>query len=256
MKFLRFKHKNTIKNGYYKGEKVIELDENILNYKDSPIDTLNSDKSYSLDEIKIIEPVNPSKIVCIGLNYKDHAKELNMDLPKVPRIFLKPPSSIIAHKEDIVYPKMSNEVDYESELAIVIGKKCKDIEINESKDYIFGYTIINDVTARDVQREDIQWTRGKSFDTFAPIGPFIETNLNPLNLNISLSVNGKIKQNSNTKNMVFSPFELTSFISKIMTLYPGDIIATGTPPGVGSINKGDLVEIKIENIGTLQNYLR
>lgn len=255
MKFLRFKYEDTIKNGYYNGEKVIELDDNILNYTNSSIDTLNNNKSYYLNDIKIIEPTNPSKIVCVGLNYKDHCKELNMDLPKVPRIFLKPPSSIIAHKENIIYPKMSNEIDYEGELAIVIGKKSKEIDINEAKDYIFGYTIINDITARDIQREDIQWTRGKSFDTFAPIGPFIETDLNPLNLNIRLTVNGKIKQDSNTKNMVFTPFELISFISKIMTLYPGDIIATGTPPGVGSINKGDLISIQIENIGTLENYL-
>ncbi|MCL2687735.1 MAG: fumarylacetoacetate hydrolase family protein [Methanobrevibacter sp.] len=263
MKFLRFFVNNnediTIKTGYFDNEKVIALKDNIEdvlnNWENKEYLEKQMIASYSIEDIVFAPPVEPSKIICIGLNYKDHAKELDMELPDEPKIFLKPPSSVIACGEDIVYPSMSNEVDYEGELAIVISKKCRNIQASETHSYIGGYTIINDVTARDLQRKDEQWTRAKSFDTFAPIGPFIETEMDPNNQNISLKINGNIKQNSNTKNMVFSVFELVEFISNIMTLNPGDIIATGTPPGVGSMQKGDTVEIAIEDIGVLENKL-
>jgi len=257
MKFLRFKNQNKIKTGYFDGKKVIELKKDILNYFNININDLKNDmiKSHSLEDIKIINPVEPSKIVCIGLNYKDHAKEMNLKLPNEPRLFIKPSTTVIGHEDNIIYPQISNRVDYEGELAVVIGKTTKKIGIKEAKNYIFGYTNINDVTARDITINDEQWTRGKSFDTFAPIGPFIETEMNPLNQNIKLFVNNKIKQNSNTSNMIFSPYELVKYISDVMTLNPGDIIATGTPPGVSSMNKGDIVSLQIDNIGTLTNYL-
>ena len=195
----------------------------------------------------------PSKIVCVGLNYIDHAKELNMRIPDEPIIFLKPSSSVIFNNEKIKYPKMSKQVDYEAELAVVIGKKCKNISEKNSKKYILGYTCLNDVTARDLQKKDEQWTRAKSFDTFCPLGPHIVSGINPDNLKIELFLNGKLKQSSNTKNLIFKIGKLVSFISKIMTLEKYDVIATGTPVGVGPVKIGDKIEVKIEKIGTLTN---
>ena len=200
--------------------------------------------------------INPSKIVCVGLNYIDHAKELNMELPKEPIIFLKPTSAIIYNNDTIIIPPQSNRVDYEVELAIVIGKKCKNIKKKDALNYIKGYTILNDITARDIQEKDGQWTRAKSFDTFCPIGPkIVEEDIDPNNLNIQLKVNGEIKQKSNTNNMIFTIEEIVEFVSSIMTLYPDDIISTGTPPNVGKLNKGDVVEAEIEGIGTLRNFI-
>ena len=197
----------------------------------------------------------PSKIVCVGLNYIDHAKELNMRIPVEPIIFLKPPSAVIFNNEKIKYPKTSKQVDYEAELAVVIGKKCKNISEKNSKKYILGYACLNDVTARDLQKKDGQWTRAKSFDTFCPLGPHIVSGINPNNLKIELYLDGKLKQSSNTKNLIFKIPELVSFISKIMTLEKYDVIATGTPVGVGPVKIGDKIEIKIEKIGTLTNYI-
>jgi len=195
----------------------------------------------------------PSKIVAVGLNYYDHAQELKMPIPEYPLIFLKPPTSVIGNGETIIYPAESKQVDYEGELAIVIKNKVKDISKKDAPECILGYTCANDVTARDLQRMDVQWTRAKSFDTFCPLGPQIVSQINPLNLEITTRVNGKVKQSSNTKKMIFDVFELVSFISKIMTLLPGDIIITGTPPGVGHLQIGDEVEVEIENIGILRN---
>lgn len=269
MKFLRFKTKtnNNIKTGYLENNKVFELKKDILEYFNSNFDDVKKEitNTYKIEEIKVINPVNPSKIVCVGLNYKNHAKELNMELPDTPKLFIKPSTSVIGTNDNIIKPNMSNEIDYEGELAIVIGKKCKNVEVDESNDYIFGYTVLNDVTARDVQRYDEQWTRGKSFDTFAPIGPVIETDLDPQNQKIKTTILKQkkdsippiteIRQDSNTSNMVFNSFELVSFISKVMTLNPGDVIATGTPPGVGQVKVGEIIEIEIEDIGTLSNKL-
>ncbi|KZX16492.1 ureidoglycolate lyase [Methanobrevibacter cuticularis] len=259
MKFLRFLENNKIKIGYFDGKKVVELSDSIesllINCHNWKYVAKKVQMSYSLDDIQFLPPIVPSKIICIGLNYKDHAKELNMEIPQEPRIFLKPPSAIIAHNDSIKYPEMSDEVDYEAELAIVVSKDGKNIGIEEAHEYIGGYTILNDVTARDIQRKDEQWTRAKSFDTFCPIGPVIETEMDSKNQNISLTLNGETKQNSNTKNMIFSSAELIEFISNIMTLNSGDIISTGTPPGVGQMKRGDIVKINIEDIGTLSNQL-
>lgn len=245
-----------IKSGLYDGEKVIELKGDVLDYFKSEDKIKESTiESYTLDNIEIQSPVNPSKIVCIGLNYKDHAKELNLDLPNEPVIFLKANSTLNKTESQIIYPKISKQVDYEGELAIVIGAKTKQVSPEEAKDHIFGYTIINDVTARDFTLNDGQWVRGKSCDGFAPIGPFIETEMDPLNQRIVTKVDDEIKQDSNTRNMIFSPYEIVSYISQSMTLYPGDLIATGTPPGVGPMDAGSTVEVYIEDIGTLKNYL-
>ena len=245
-----------IKSGLYDGEKVIELKGDVLDYFKSEDKIKESTiESYTLDDIEIQSPVNPSKIVCIGLNYKDHAKELNLDLPNEPVIFLKANSTLNKTESQIIYPKISKQVDYEGELAIVIGAETKQVSPKEAKDHIFGYTIINDVTARDFTLNDGQWVRGKSCDGFAPIGPFIETEMDPLNQRIVTKVDDEIKQDSNTRNMIFSPYEIVSYISQSMTLYPGDLIATGKPPGVGPMDAGSTVEVYIEDIGTLKNYL-
>ncbi|MFQ5887972.1 MAG: fumarylacetoacetate hydrolase family protein [Candidatus Hydrothermarchaeales archaeon] len=214
--------------------------------------------TYNLKEVKLFAPSNPSKVVCIGLNYIDHARELKMAIPEEPIIFLKPPTSVIGQEGKIIYPKMSSHVDYEAELAVVISKRCRGVKAEDVDDFIAGYTAFNDVTARDLQRKDGQWTRAKSFDTFAPLGPWIVTKdeiKDPHNLDIELRLNGKVKQESNTKNLIFKIPKLVEFISEIMTLDEGDVIATGTPPGVGQVKPGDSIEVKIEKIGTLKNHV-
>jgi len=210
---------------------------------------------FLLDEIDILAPVQPSKIVAVGLNYKDHALELNMDVLDEPIIFIKPPTSLIGPNKKIIYPAMSKQVDYEAELGIVIKDKVRDVSKEEAEKYILGFTCANDVTARDLQQKDIQWTRAKSFDTFSPIGPCVETEIDPKNLSVELLLNGEVKQSSNTSNMIFDVYFLVSFISRIMTLFPGDVIMTGTPPGVGPMQVGDVVEVKIEEIGVLKNIV-
>jgi len=238
-----------------------EVFDNIV-YPDPVYQQLNDE--YPLSSLLILPPVLPSKIVCVGLNYADHAKELNMELPKNPILFLKPPSAVLAHEGLILYPFESEQVDHEAELGIVIGKKCRHVSEKDAFDYVLGYTCFNDVTARDLQRADTQWTRAKSFDTFAPVGPFIVTpeeldrqNLSPDNLSVSCRVirdrNEAVKQSSSTSELIFSIPKLIAFISSVMTLERGDIIATGTPPGVGELLVGDTVEVEIEGIGILRN---
>ena len=208
-----------------------------------------------MEDIDILPPTDPSKIVCIGLNYKDHAAELNLELPESPVIFIKPSTTVNRADGIIIYPRISKQVDYEGELAVVIGKDAMQLSVEEADNHIFGYTVINDVTARDFTLKDGQWTRGKSCDGFAPIGPCIETDLDPLNQRIVTKVNGEIKQNSNTNQMIFSPQEIISYVSQTMTLKAGDVIATGTPPGVGPMDADSIVEVTIEDIGTLKNHL-
>jgi len=212
-------------------------------------------KTFELSELEILPPTTPSKVICIGLNYYDHAAELGMDVAQEPIIFIKPPSAVIGHDDKIIYPKTSQQVDYEAELAVVIGKKCRNINAEHVNDVIAGYTCFNDVTARDLQQRDGQWTRAKSFDTFAPIGPFIASTseLDPGNVSIKCRVNGEVRQDSNTSNLIFDVPYLIEFISGIMTLEVGDVIATGTPPGVGELHPGDVVEVEIGGIGILRN---
>ncbi len=223
--------------------------------------------TISLDDVTLLSPVSsPPKIVCLGLNYKDHAEEQGKDTPDEPILFMKPRTAIIGSEQTIIRPKIVKQLDYEAELAIVIGDKGKNIRVSEAEKHIFGYTAFNDVSARDIQFKDKQWTRGKSFDTFAPMGPCITTANqigDPNNLRVRTRVNGELRQDSSTKNMVFNVYEIVHHLSQVMTLEPGDIIATGTPAGVGVFMKpkpkflspGDLVEVEIEKIGILRNII-
>jgi 2-keto-4-pentenoate hydratase/2-oxohepta-3-ene-1,7-dioic acid hydratase in catechol pathway len=206
-----------------------------------------------LARVQILAPVVPSKIICLGRNYPDHAKEQNAELPSVPMLFMKPPSAVIAAEEQIVLPYQSQQVDYEGELAIVISKRAKEISADQARAHILGYTIANDVTARDLQHKDNQWTRAKGFDTFCPLGPWIETDLDPFDVLISTYVNGVLRQMGSTKEMTFPVYQIVSYISSIMTLEPGDLILSGTPAGVGPLVDGDSVKITIEGIGELTN---
>ena len=210
-------------------------------------------KTKRLEEVKLLSPCLPSKIVAVGFNYREHAEELKTVPPAEPLIFLKPATSVIEPKETIVYPKKIHQVDYEGELAVVIGKVAKAIVKERAADYILGYTCLNDVTARDLQKKKGPWTMAKGFDTFAPMGPWIETELDPSHLEISSYLNGERRQHSNTTQLIFGPLQLVSFISHIMTLLPGDVIATGTPSGISPMAIGDRIDVVIEGIGTLSN---
>lgn len=210
---------------------------------------------FPISQVKFLPPVIPTKIVAVGLNYIDHANELGMVVPEEPIIFLKPPSAVIGDGDHIVFPPNSRRVDYEGELGVVIAKRCKKVPKERAKDVILGYTCFNDVTARDLQAKDGQWTRAKSFDTFAPLGPYIVELEDASKLKIETRVNGEIKQRSTTSNMIFDVFTLVEFISSIMTLEAGDVIATGTPSGIGELKSGDFVEVEIEKIGVLKNWV-
>jgi len=249
LKFVRFTYGGPIAYGILEGDEVCVID-------GTPFKPFTPTQTkYPLDKIRILEPTTPSKVVAVGLNYTDHARELGMEMPDEPLIFLKPPSTVIGTADDIIYPPMSKWIEHEAELAIVIKETTRQVPITKAINYILGYTCANDVTARDLQKKDGQWTRAKSFDTFCPIGPYIvtPTDVDPRHLDIKLTVNGEVKQSSNTINMHFKPEYLVSYISHIMTLCPGDIILTGTPPGVGPIVPGDVMEITIEGIGVLRN---
>ncbi|WP_457680853.1 fumarylacetoacetate hydrolase family protein [Thermovibrio sp.] len=252
MKVGRFKYKERIFFGIVKGDEVIPVKERRVSELSESITPL--EETLPIRSCKFLSPTRPTKIVAVGLNYKAHAEEMGKPLPEEPLLFLKPSTAVISNKMRIVLPKMSNRVDYEGELLVVIGKKCRKVSPQEAKDYILGYSCFNDVTARDLQKKDGQYTRAKSFDTFAPYGPWVETDVDPIGLKITTRVNGEVKQEGNTEDMIFSPFELVSFISQIMTLLPGDVVATGTPPGVGPLKEGDRVEVEIEGIGVLINY--
>lgn len=212
------------------------------------------EKVIPLDLVKLLAPCEPTKIIALGLNYRDHAAEMRWELPEEPLIFLKPPSAVIGPGEPILYPPQSRRVDYEAELAVVIGRRAQAVSAAEALDYVWGYTCFNDVTARDLQKKDGQFTRSKSFDTFAPLGPWIETEIaDPHQITVEAYVNGERRQHSHTGNLVFDIPTLISFISHIMTLLPGDVIATGTPAGVGPLQIGDQVEIRLGGIGSLIN---
>lgn len=259
MKLIRYKKtgkEDTVEYGILKDEKIFEVEGDIFGEFSAGAEI---DK---LENVVLLAPVDPPNIIAIGLNYKKHAEESGIRLPDKPIIFLKATTSLLSPGEDIVLPRLApGEVDYEAELAVVIARECKNIEEEEVSDYILGYTASNDVSARDCQiRKDKQWARAKSFDTFCPLGPFIETDLDANNLKISSVLNGKVMQDSKTSDMIFSVEELVSYLSKNMTLKPGTVIMTGTPEGVGFARKepvylrdGDTIEIKIEGLGNLKN---
>lgn len=232
---------------------------NICGLKFSPFSQLGNsldldESTYKLDEVRLLAPCVPTKLICIGLNYRAHAEESGSQLPKTPLLFMKPPSAVIGPGDEIVL-STDGKTDHESELAVVIGQKAKGISETEAKHFILGYTCFNDVSERVMQHGDGQWTRGKGFDTFAPMGPWINTGIDGDDLKIEAMVNGEVKQSSRTSDLIFGISKLVSFISGVMTLFPGDIIATGTPSGVSPLKDGDIVEIRIEKIGTLRNYV-
>jgi 2-keto-4-pentenoate hydratase/2-oxohepta-3-ene-1,7-dioic acid hydratase in catechol pathway len=205
------------------------------------------------DGATLLTPVVPSKIVCVGRNYAEHVKELGNDAPSEPVLFFKPPSALLAPGGTIIRPAASQRVDFEGELAIVVGREAKDVKAARWRDYVRGFTCANDVTARDLQKKDVQFTRGKGFDTFLPLGPCIETDLDPSDLSITTRVNGETRQDGRTSQMIFTLGSLFEYITAIMTLVPGDVILTGTPSGVGPLQSGDVVEVEIQAIGVLSN---
>jgi 2-keto-4-pentenoate hydratase/2-oxohepta-3-ene-1,7-dioic acid hydratase in catechol pathway len=229
----------------------------VFRLPDGPFGTLEAaDPLGSLDSLALLAPATPSKIVCVGRNYAAHAAEHGADVPAEPLLFLKPASSIIAPGEAIVLPELSSQVEHECELALVIGRRCRAVSEERAWEQVLGVTCGNDVTARDLQRSDSQWTRGKGFDTFCPLGPWIVAGLGEkeiAGLEVSCTVNGEVRQRANTEQMVFSPASLIAYITQVMTLEPGDVIMTGTPSGVGPLNSGDKVTVEVQNVGRLTN---
>ena len=251
MKFLRFKSKEgKTYTGVLEDGDIYEIEGDI--FQEFKV----TKNEHPLTEIRFLPPCSPTKIVAVGLNYRDHAAEMKKPIPEEPLLFMKPSTAVIGHEDKIIYPNhMASRLDYEGELAVVIGKTARWVEENEAFDYVFGYTCINDITARDLQVKDVQYTRANGFDTFAPIGPVIETELDPTDLEISTYLNDERRQHSRTSELIFNIPKLLVFISRVMTLLTGDIIATGTPSGIGSMKSGDIVEVEIEGIGTLRNYV-
>jgi 2-keto-4-pentenoate hydratase/2-oxohepta-3-ene-1,7-dioic acid hydratase in catechol pathway len=248
MKLVRFSQEGRSGYAVLDGEKILPL-------RGNPFSGITeTGETLALGEVTLLAPCEPSKIVALGLNYRDHAIEFGHPVPEEPLIFLKPSTAVIGPEVDIIYPRMSRRVDYEAELAVVIGKTAHRVAEDKVLDYVLGYTCFNDVTARDLQKKDGQFTRAKSFDTFAAMGPWIETDIgDPDNVKVEAYLNGERRQHSSTSNLVFGVRRLIAFISEVMTLLPGDVIATGTPSGIGPMSPGDVVEIKVEGIGTLRN---
>ena len=215
-----------------------------------------AEKSLKLSDVKLLAPVIPrSKVVCIGKNYADHAAEMDSEVPSEPIIFIKPNTSVIGPNELIIWPRMSERVDYEAELAIVIGRICKEVPASKAKDVIYGYTLANDVTARDLQKKDGQWSRAKGFDTFCPLGPWIETEFIPGDQKITSTLNGEVKQSSMLSEMIFKVPQIIEFVTNVMTLLPGDVILTGTPAGIGPMPSGASITVAIDGLGALTNQV-
>jgi 2-keto-4-pentenoate hydratase/2-oxohepta-3-ene-1,7-dioic acid hydratase in catechol pathway len=236
--------------GWIQGDQVGEIEGNVFEAY------MRKEAKTPATSVKLLAPVVPSKIICVGRNYVEHAKELGNDVPKIPMIFFKPPSAILAPGEAILLPPQSKQVEHEAELVVVIGKRGRNITAEQAKNYIFGYTVGNDVTARDLQRTDERWARAKGFDTFCPIGPWIDTDFDISDAVITSRVNDQPRQMASTRDMVFGVPTLIAFISSVMTLEPGDLIFTGTPSGVGPLKAGDEVVVEIEGLGVLRNPVR
>lgn len=251
MRIIRYQIKNEAsKYGWILEDKVGEIEGNLFgSYKRKEAQT-------PITEIRLLAPSQPSKIVCVGRNYIDHAKELGNEVPKIPLIFMKPPSSIIADGEPIILPPQSKQVEHEAELVVAIGKRGKNITAEEASEYIFGYTVGNDITARDLQKIDELWTRAKGFDTFCSFGPWIDTEFDPSDAVVTCRVNGQMRQMASTRDMVFNVGVLIAYVSSIMTLEPGDLLFTGTPAGVGILEDGDVVDVEIEGLAKLSNPVK
>ncbi len=247
MKICRYTDRDGIEYGILEGEEITAL-------RGEPFAGIEkTNNRRGLAEVRLLAPTLPSKVVAVGLNYQEHVDETGMEKPDAPILFIKPSTSVIGPGQPIIYPRKAARVDYEAELAVIIGKECKHVSPEEAGTAIFGYTCLNDVTERFMQGMDGQWTRAKSFDTFCPIGPHIVTDLDPKGLKVEAYLNGERKQSASTDMLMFGVEELVSFISEVMTLLPGDVIATGTPSGIGPMNPGDTIEIRIEKIGSLTN---
>lgn len=247
MKYVRFQQNGTAGYGFLDGEQIRVI-------KGDPFSGPEpTGQDIPKDAVKLLHPCEPTKIVCVGINFRDHADEFKKRLPQEPIIFLKPNSALLDPGGTIRLPRRSGRVDFEAELGVVIGKIAFGLRPEEVDDYIFGYTCVNDVTERDLQKSDWQWARAKGFDTFAPVGPCIETDITHEGLIIESYLNGEPRQSAPTSNMIFGVPALVSFISNIMTLFPGDLVSTGTPAGVGPMKAGDRVEVRIEGIGSLMN---
>jgi len=247
VRYVRFQTTEGVGYGVLEGEQIAELAGDFLTT------TERTGRVLALGDVQLLAPVQPTKVLCIGLNYRAHAAERNKAVPEEPMLFLKPPSAVVATEEAIVLPAIMRDVEFEGELAIVIGRRAKHVSVAEARDVIFGVTVMNDVSERFYQVKDGQWGRAKGFDTFAPIGPCVATGLNYQDLHIETTINGDVKQSSRTSDMIFPVDELVSFVSQVMTLEPGDILTTGTPAGVGPLTPGDRCAITIEGVGTLVN---
>ncbi len=248
-KYVRFKEGDEIRYGKLIEDRIDILDgPYFLNAESTGLETF-------VEQATLACPVEPSKIICVGLNYQMHVKQSQSatEAPKNPVLFLKPPSSLLGPNGKIVYPDNCDRVDYEAELAVVIGKRGRNIPKEKAGEYIFGYTCLNDVTARNIQKADGQWTRGKGFDTFCPVGPMVIKGVDVSDVTVEAYLNGEQKQSGRTSDMIFSIPFLISFISSVMTLMPGDVISTGTPQGIDPMHKGDTIEVRIENVGSLVN---
>jgi 2-keto-4-pentenoate hydratase/2-oxohepta-3-ene-1,7-dioic acid hydratase in catechol pathway len=249
MRLCRFLHDGSARLGRIEGEQVIVCEGDLLGSLSRTGETLN------LSSVRLLAPLTPGKIIGIGRNYADHARELgNLPPEAEPLIFLKAPSALISPGDPILLPKASQRVDHEAELGVIIGRLARNLpEAENPLDYVLGYSCVNDVTARDLQKKDVQFTRAKSFDTFCPFGPWIETELDPTSVQVIARVNGQVRQQGNTREMIFPVSRLIRFLTGIMTLYPGDLIATGTPAGVAALAPGDIVEVEVDGIGVLKN---
>jgi len=252
LKLIRFWDDQKICHGNLEGETVIEVDPPGTDWCDS--DFVKTGRRFDFNRLRLLSPCHPSKVICLGLNYRTHAEEFNLPLPEVPIIFLKPSTAVIGPGEAIVHPPHSRRVDYEAELAVVIGRRACRVKSSEALEYVFGYSCANDVTARDKQPAKGQWTYAKSFDTFCPLGPVIETEIeDPEALQIKGLLNGSVVQEASTADHHFKVVDIIEFVTGCMTLLPGDVIITGTPSGVGSLKPGDSFGVTIEGIGTLNN---
>ncbi|MGP4077667.1 fumarylacetoacetate hydrolase family protein [Halobacillus sp. K22] len=250
MKYIRYRKEGTIHYGALEGDTITRLDGN---YIEGPVQKLST--GDSLGEVEVLAPTEPRQLLAIGLNYALHAEEQGKPLPEEPMMFMLSPTAVIGQNAGITLPTEDHRIDYEAELAVVIGKEAKDVTKEEALSYVLGYTCGNDISDRDLQKKDIQYTRAKSYATFKPLGPVIETELDPSHTQIKLTLNGEVKQDSNTSDLIHNVEELLAEVTKVMTLQPGDVLMTGTPSGVGPLSPGDELEIEIEGIGKLRNYV-
>lgn len=248
-RYVRFAHDGRIKYGRLSGDTIYPLSGDLFESRDE------DGSALPLSRVRLLAPCQPTKILCVGFNYRDHAEEFDLPVPDKPNIFMKPLSALAGPEQPVRFPRaMAHQVDYEAELVIVVGRRARHVSVEDAPDYILGYTVGNDVTARDLQDKTKQWTVCKGFDTFAPIGPWVETAVDPgAGLDISSWVNGQRRQHSNTKNLIFDAPYLVHYLSQVMTLEPGDVIFTGTPSGIGPVNPGDVMEMRIQGIGSLFN---